>query len=218
VQATQYALLRESGVPGLEDLTHTLAPGVAALSAGQRLPLLELCLPALKSQSVGQYRQFKRLLLGLIRADRRTELLEWCLYQLLRHYIDPEFFQVKPATARYRSLRKVRKHLRVVLSMLAHNSSGDTLLCFRTAAEALDDSALTLLPQADCSLAAFSRAVRELADCYPLLKPRILKAMRKAANADGRVSALEQELLAAIAAAMDCPLPDALGNQANTDR
>jgi len=218
VQATQYALLRDSGVQGLEDLTHTLAPGVAALAAGQRLPLLELCLPALKTQSVGQYRQFKRLLLGLIRADRRTELLEWCLYQLLRHYIDPEFFQVKPAASRYRSLRKVREHLRVVLSMLAHNSSGDTMLCFRTAVEALDDPALTLLPQADCSLAAFSRAVRELADCYPLLKPRILKAMRKAANADGRVSALEQELLAAIAAAMDCPLPDALGNLTNNDR
>ncbi|HCD55330.1 M48 family metalloprotease [Haliea sp.] len=210
VRAAQYRLLRESGVQGLEELTHTLAPGVAQLAEGQRLPLLELCLPALKSQSTVQYHQFKRLLLALIRADRRTELLEWCLYQLLRHYIDPEFIQLKPSTARYRSLRKVQGHLRVVLSMLAHNSSGDTEHCFRTATAALDCPTLALLPQADCSLAAFSRAVRELADCYPLLKPKILKAMNKAANADGTVSAVERELLASIAAAMDCPLPDAL--------
>ncbi|MDP4918815.1 MAG: peptidase M48, partial [Haliea sp.] len=69
-----------------------------------------------------------------------------------------------------------------------------------------------LLPLGDCSLAAFARAVRELADCYPLLKPQILKAMSQAANADGTVSAVERELVASIAAAMDCPLPDALDN------
>lgn len=211
-RTAQYRALRESGIQGLEDLTHTLQPGVEQLVPGQRLPLLELCLPALKSQSAAQYQQFKRLLLELIRADRRTDLLEWCLYQLLRHYLDPEFLQIKPSAARHRTLRKVRQPLQVVLSMLSHNSSGDTAQSFHTAAHALGYPALTLLPLGDCSLAGFARAVRELADCYPLLKPQILKAMSQAANADGTVSAVERELVASIAAAMDCPLPDALDN------
>ncbi len=213
VREKQYALLRDSGIQGLEDLAHTLHEGVAQLEPGLRLPLLELCLPALKSQSTGQYRRFKRTLLGLIRADRRTDLLEWCLYQLLRHYLDPEFIQVKPATPRHRSLDKVRYPLRVVLSMLAHHGSGETVTTFRLAADELGYPALQLLAAQDCSLEAFARSVQQLADCYPLLKPRILKAMSSAASADGRLSPVERELLASIAAVMDCPLPDVLDNQ-----
>ncbi|MDO8862688.1 M48 family metallopeptidase [Haliea sp. E1-2-M8] len=216
VRKVQYALLRDSGVSGLEDLAHTLREGVAQLDPGLRLPLIELCLPALKSQSADQYQQFKRTLLGLIRADRRTDLLEWSLYQLLRHYLDPEFIQVKPATARHRSLDKVRYHLRVVLSMLAYHGSGEAAATFRLAADELGYPALQLLPVADCSLEAFARAVHQLADCYPLLKPPVLKAMSRAASADGTLSPVERELLTSLAAVMDCPLPGTLGNLSTT--
>ncbi|MEQ9464077.1 MAG: M48 family metalloprotease [Haliea sp.] len=213
VRDKQYGLLRDSGIQGLEDLAHTLQEGVAQLDPGQRLPLLELCLPALKSQSLAQYRRFKRTVLGVIRADRRTDLLEWCLYQLLRHYLDPEFIQVKPATPRHRSLDKVRYPLRMVLSMLAHHGSGEAVTTFRLAADELGYPRLQLLAAEDCSLEAFARSVQQLADCYPLLKPKLLKAMSRAASADGQLSPVERELLASIAAAMDCPLPDVLDNQ-----
>jgi uncharacterized membrane protein YebE (DUF533 family) len=46
-----------------------------------------------------------------------------------------------------------------------------------------------------------------LADCYPLLKPRLLKAMAFAAGSDGQISGTEQEILASMAAVMDCPVP-----------
>ncbi|HEY7775736.1 MAG TPA: M48 family metallopeptidase, partial [Kineobactrum sp.] len=181
IHDAQLGLLRDSGVKGIEELVHTLVGAVAQLEPGHRLPLLELCLPALKSQSLNQYRRFKRTLLALIRADQRTDLLEWCLFQLLRHYLDPEFIQVKPSHPRYRSLGKVQYHLRVVLSMLAHHGSGDTEASFRVSADALGCPALQLLPADECSLAAFAKAVHQLADCYPLLKPPVLKAMARAA-------------------------------------
>ncbi|QIB67661.1 M48 family metallopeptidase [Kineobactrum salinum] len=208
----QLAILRDSGIQGLEDLVHTLAPDVAQLRPGQRLPLLELCLPALKSQSPNQYQRFKRSLLALIRADRHTSLLEWCLYQLLRHYLDPEFVQVKPARARHRSLDKVQFPLRIVLSMLAHQGRGEASTTFRLAADTLGYPKLQLLPREQCSLAAFGKAVQDLADCYPLLKPPVLKAMATAASASGGLDAVERELITSIAAVMDCPLPDVLGN------
>ena len=56
-------------------------------------------------------------------------------------------------------------------------------------------------------MAAFSRAVNELADCYPLLKPRLLKAMAMAAGADGQLNPAEREIIASVAAVMDCPVP-----------
>ncbi|PLW81815.1 peptidase M48 [Kineobactrum sediminis] len=215
VRDAQLQLLGDSGIQGLEDLAHTLFGAVAQLEPGHRLPLLELCLPALKSQSLNQYRRFKRTLLALIRADRRTDLLEWCLFQLVRHYLDPEFVQVRTSRPRYRSLDKIQYHLRVVLSMLAYQGSGDADITFRLAADELGYPALQLLPADQCSLAAFAKATGQLADCYPLLKPMVLKAMARAATADGELNAVERELITAIAAVMDCPLPDVLGNTAN---
>ena len=207
VRQAQLNLIEEAGITGLTDLVHTLGPGVRDLGAPRRLPLLELCLPALKSMSLAQYRLFKRTLLGLIRADAQTELHEWCLYQLIRHYLDPEFIQVKPSRARYAKLHKVAYHVRVVLSVLAHEGSGETDTVFRLGADELGFDSMALLPREQCSVAAFSKAVSALADCYPLLKPRLLKAMALAAGADGRLSPVEREIIASMAAVMDCPVP-----------
>ncbi|MEP4147195.1 MAG: M48 family metallopeptidase [Halioglobus sp.] len=206
----QMEVLQHSETRGLAELAHTLFPAVAELGAPKHLPLLELCLPALKSISLKQYRRLKTTLLQLIKADARTELHEWCLYQLVRHYLDPEFIQVKPSRARHRRLSKVKTHLRVTLSVLAHEGGGDTETVFRMGTLELGLDTLQLLPREQCSVAAFSKAVHELADCYPLLKPRILKAMTLAAGEDGQLSPEEKEIIAAMAAVMDCPSPELL--------
>ena len=203
-------MIYESGVKGLTELVHTLAPGVHELGLPQRMPLLELSLPALKSMSLKQYRVFKNTMLQVIHADARTELYEWCLFQLTRHYLDPEFVQVKPSRARYRTLAKVASQLRITLSVLAHEGSGDPEMAFNMGAGELAMPDLELMPREACSVAGFSKAVHELADCYPLLKPRILKAMALSASEDGRVCEIERELVASMAAVMDCPLPEDL--------
>ena len=210
VYPLQIDVLQQSKTRGLAVLTHTLFPAVAELGAPKRLPLLELCLPALKSISLKQYRSLKTTLLQLIQADARTELHEWCLYQLVRHYLDPEFIQVKPSRARHRSLSKVQPHLRVTLSVLAHEGGGDTATVFQMGTRELGLDSLQLLPRDQCSVSAFSKSVHELADCYPLLKPRVLKAMTLAAGEDGQLSPEEKEIIAAMAAVMDCPSPELL--------
>jgi hypothetical protein len=167
---------------------------------------MEMCLPALKSISEGQYRIFKNTLLRIIQADQRTELYEWCLFQLIRHYLDPEFIQVKSSRPRYRKLQKVAYHVRVVLSVLAHEGGGETATVFRLGADELGFHTMAILPREQGSVAAFSKAVHELADCYPLLKPRLLKAMTLAASANGSLSPVEREIIASMAAVMDCPV------------
>ncbi len=203
----QMSVIEDSGITGLSTLVNTLSPAVHELGAPRRLPLLEMCLPALKSMSLKQYRVFKNTLLGLIRADARTELHEWCLYQLVRHYLDPEFIRVKASKARYNRLGKVAYHLRVVLSVLAHEGGGESTRVFRLGADELGFDSMQILPREQCSVAAFSKAVHELADCYPLLKPRLLKAMALAAGEDGRLTPTEREIIASMAAVMDCPVP-----------
>ncbi|KAA1188906.1 M48 family metallopeptidase [Pseudohalioglobus sediminis] len=206
----QMTVLQGSATRGLAELTHTLYPAVAALGAPRRLPLMEMCLPALKSISFGQYRSLKQTLLRLIQADARIELHEWCLYQLVRHYLDPEFIQVKPSSPRYRRLARVRQPLQVTLSVLAHEGGGHTETVYQLGMAELDLADTPLLAREQCSVAAFSKAVHTLADVYPLLKPRVLKAMTLAAGEDGRLSPEEKEIIAAMAAVMDCPSPELL--------
>ena len=126
---------------------------------------------------------------------------------MVRHYLDPEFIQVKASRPRYRSLDKVRYHLRAVLSILAHEGSGEADTVFRLATAELGLPMLTIIPRDQCSVEAFSKAVHTLADCYPLLKPRILKAMTLAAAYDGHLSGPEREIIASMAAVMDSPVP-----------
>lgn len=203
----QLDIIASANITGLELLAHTLHPGVQALGAPRRLPLLELCLPALKAMSAAQYQVFKRTLLRLIQADQHIALHEWCLFQLVRHYLDPEFVSTTPSRARYRKLQQVASSVQTVLSLLAYEGSGESAEVFRLGATTLGLAELTLLPRDQCSITAFSRAVHTLADCYPLLKPRLLKAMTLAAGSDRVLSAVEWEIIASMAAVMDCPLP-----------
>lgn len=201
------AAIRDGGARGEADSVQALLPQLEALPAGQRFPLLAAAMPALRAMSTPQYRQFKSTLLAVIRADRQTDLFEWCLFQLLRHYLDPVYLQVTSSRPRHRHLGQVRGQIREVLSVLAHQGEGDSERAFALAAAELGLDTLTLIPAADCTVAGFSRAVTTLADCYPLLKPRILKAMALAAADDGHVCAAEREIVIAVAAVMDCPLP-----------
>ena len=207
------AALREHGPRGLAEAVIERLPHLEQVPRGEQFPLIARAMPALKTMSTPQYNQFKATLLAVIRADRRTDLFEWCLYQLLRHYLDPEYLRVKSSTPRHDHLSKVRGPLREVLSVLAHQGKGDSHQAFDLSVAALGLDGLSLLPLEDCSVGAFSRAVTSLADCYPLLKPRILKAMAVAAADDGEICAAERELVIAVAAVMDCPLPQDLALQ-----
>ena len=207
VRQRQLEIIGGAGIIGLLEMVNTFSPGVLALGAPRRLPLLEMCLPALKSMSSRQYQLFKNTLLQLIQADQQTELYEWCLFQLVRHYLDPEFIQVKPSRARYRRLQAVAPHVQTVFSVLAWEGSGESQAVFRLGVDNLGFKDMALLPRGECNVAIFKNAVHELADCYPLLKPRLLKAMTLAAGQDGQLSPAEREIIASMAAVMDCPIP-----------
>lgn len=206
----QYALVEASNVRGLAATARQLHPAIAALAPELRLSLLELSLPALKCMSAPQYTTFKETLLKITRADNRIDLYEWCLYQVIRHYLDPEFLQVTPSKPRYRKPAQVQDAFGTVVSVLAwhgHDNEKDRVAAFTRGVESLGLYSLSIKPLEECGVSAFSKAVNQLADCYPLLKPRLLKAMAKCASHDGVLSPREVEVLVAVAAVMDCPVP-----------
>ena len=69
---------------------------------------------------------------------------------------------------------------------------------------------LNLLPAAQCDLKALEAALKRLNQLQPLQKPRLLKAMARCIEHDGRIEVAEAELLRAVADLLDCPLPPLL--------
>ena len=66
---------------------------------------------------------------------------------------------------------------------------------------------LKWLAKEGCKLDPFTKAVEERACAYPLLRPRLIKGLGDCAKHDDKIDAVEQEIICAIAVAMDCPQP-----------
>jgi hypothetical protein len=209
-RSRQGEMVAASGIVGLDSAVAQVDLDRFIRRSTSRLQLVELSCGALRSLSYSQYQNFKVLVLDLIRADKRIELKEWVLYHLLRRYLDSEFLRVPDRKPKYRRLEKVREPCRVALSLLCHHGSGDSINAFELAWGDLGLAPADLLPLELCSVSEFSKSIETLALCYPLLKPRVLKAMQRAAYADQEVNELEREIIYAVAAIMDCPIPSAI--------
>ena len=97
----------------------------------------------------------------------------------------------------------------MALGTLAQLTEDDTERAFSRGATLLE---LPLTPPnaESLTISRFGEAIDTLADCYPLLKVSVLKAMAAVAADDGKISDIEMTLIRAMAAVMDCPVPDVM--------
>ena len=210
IREKQISYIEMTGVKGLALQCLHLYEDIAALHKDQRWPLLEIAMPALKCLSRAQYKTFKKTLLLIIRADKKFEMFEWCLYQVVRHYLSSEFETVKLSKSQFKSLHPIRHDYAVVLSCLARFGHDDALEAgrgFNRASNVVGLYTINLLSVECCQLDDFIRSINKLANCYPLLKPKVLKSFAECIHQDGKLSVDEREIMAAIAAVMDCPQP-----------
>ena len=208
-EVSQWRALETKPIEGLADTVRRCCEPLRSRAVEQRLALLELCLPALRGLSTEQYRVFRGLLLEWINADGRTTLEEWCLFQVVRHFLDPEFLGTRPASPKHKSLNAVADDLAIVLGTMACLTEEDTDRAFNRGSDMLKLQ-LRLPEVSDLTVANFGDAVESLAECYPLLKVSVLKALAVVAADDGVISNIEMTLVKAMAATMDCPVPDAM--------
>jgi Zn-dependent protease with chaperone function/uncharacterized tellurite resistance protein B-like protein len=150
---------------------------VAKLERKMYLPLVELALPALRQLSAAQYQAFTAQLQHLAYADAKLDLFEWCLFRIVRS----------------------------ALTGRADRSSSNRSLADCAEAQHMVLAALSAPAAAD--FAALDKALDQLRHLEPLQKPRLLKEMLECVRADGVITVEEGELLRAIGAALDCPVP-----------
>ncbi len=211
VQAEQLKQLQAKAHPASFKALEKILEQLPRLDRQLHLPILDLCLPALKQQSPQQYQIFKRNMIILIRADKQVDIFEWALYRIVCHGLEPQ----RDSLSRYK-LKQTQAACQLLVSVLAragHNDENEALRAYSAAAKELDIPAVGLLPETQINLQLLDKALEQLNALRPLDKPRLLKAMAASINHDGEVTATEAELFRAIADSLDCPIPPLLKGQ-----
>ena len=202
VRQAQTELLRAGGEDA--DLVAKIAAQVQDLGKVARLPLIALAAPALKGLAPAQRAAFLLLLQQLIETDRRVTLEEFVVATMLEATLGERAGRAVPVS--YRTLEPLAEDARLVLSLIAHATNGDSAASFALGLKELG-LPLTLIDVSAISLVDVKAALARLNQLAPMQKPRLVKALVQCALADGKLSLTDAELLRAICSTLDSPLP-----------
>jgi Zn-dependent protease with chaperone function len=210
----QLALLRAE-LPQQVSFIVFLAEAIGRLPASARLPLLDLAMPALRQLPETARDALLKTVDALIAADRRITLAEFVLQTVLIRRLNPHAGRAVPV--RFHQLAALKEDCIVLLSLVA-----------QVAATAVPQPAsslflrgdvygpeLGLLPTdlLDAKSIGFARvktALDRTNQLAPLAKPVLIKALLAAAGESERIEVGTADLLRAICAAIDAPIPPAV--------
>jgi Zn-dependent protease with chaperone function/uncharacterized tellurite resistance protein B-like protein len=211
LRAKQQALVVKNDSANAALILSTLLPALGQLQEQARLPLLQLTLPALRSLDAAARDRFVTTLDELVYADGQVSVFEFSLQKVLIHHLQLGQKPVPPGDQIY-SFNAVATEIAVVLSALARvsadNEAGSTQAFAAGAAQLrMLEGQLTLLAPAACDFKWLDAALTKLSTASGPIKQRLLTAAAHIVDADGVVLVAEAELLRAIAATLDVPLP-----------
>jgi uncharacterized tellurite resistance protein B-like protein len=175
----------------------------------QALLLIELALPALKQFDQKRRDAFLAEVNRLVEADRKVTLSEFVQATLLRQHLREG--AGKPIRTKFGEIGEVAQDAHVVLSLIAHASKGDVAAAHARGKAMLGIELPGPVPVAELSTARIGEALERLRCLEPFTKPRVLKACVETAAADGAIRLAEAELVRAVAATLDCPIPPVIG-------
>ncbi len=179
------------------------------LGRAQQLLIFELALPALKQLPQKRRDTFLAEVRRRVEADRKVTLAEFVQATLLRQHLREG--AGKPIPTQFRKVEDVAQDAHVILSLIAHASQGDTEAAHAKGKAMLGVELPGALPAAELTAARLETALERLRHLQPFQKPRVLKACVETAAADGTFRLAEAELVRAVAATLDCPLPPVIG-------
>jgi Zn-dependent protease with chaperone function len=188
---------------------------LAKIGPEYRLPLLEIAFPALRRRPPAQLNYLIELAKRMIEVDGEIELYEYCFYRVLvsslRHAMNPSH--------RPRQRRGARKPVREaaigLLRIIAHhghqsNDAGET--AFRAGLKIFGDwaNAAPYGPGREFSAKVLDGHLDMLMALNGEGREMLIKAISTVVMSDARLTTIEAELMRAICASLDCPLPPIL--------
>ena len=206
-----WELLVKLSDPLMPALTKELRSKVEDIDEILILPLLELCISALRELSKSQYITFKNTINEIITADKTIDLNEWVLQRLVFQQLDEHFSLRKPAREKLAYLGAVKNSAEILLSLIAYTEHKDSeekaKSAFNKGINEIGANTFKLIPKDEISLNALNTSLDQLMQLKPLLKPRILKACATIIMSDGKTTRKGLELFRTISTSLNCPAP-----------
>jgi Zn-dependent protease with chaperone function len=184
----------------------------------QRLVVLDLALPALKRISLEERPAFHSAADGLIAANDEVSLFEFAVQQLLRRFVPVNQDSNRPRVADYHAIKPLAEGIALLLSTLAdsghHDDPSAAEKAYQAGANRIDE--VKSLPKPAISGLQAERiaaTLDHLSKASLPIRKRILDACVRTAGFDGTIEVSEAELLRAVSATLDCPVPPLGGNE-----
>jgi len=182
------------------------------LDRSQRLMVLDLALPAIKRVSLEERPAFHAVVDTLIAANDDVSLFEFAVQQLLRRYVPVDHDSNRPRVAEYYAIKPLAEDISLLLATLAdsghHDDQPTAGQAYRAGAARIDE--VKALPEPGISgldAERIAAALDHLSKASLPICKRILDACVQTAGFDGTIEASEAELLRAVSATLDCPIP-----------
>lgn len=214
VHAQQLEVLRSSADVGVFDELQNLSQSGQVVVADQRLALVTIALSSLRQLSQSQYQLFRANFKTVVEIDKKMSLLEWSLQKIVMHSLEAVFNKDDAPYFGKKNLKSCAQSISVLLSILTHSTVQEGISSEETFAAGADalKLPLQLIEVSKIDFETLNNALDELVDLKPLQKPALLKACVCCITADGKIQAIEAELLRAVAATIDCPVPPLLAD------
>ncbi|MGI9238262.1 MAG: M48 family metallopeptidase, partial [Woeseiaceae bacterium] len=189
---------------------------LAETGAEYRLPLLSIAFPALKLRPNQQLSYLVSLATRIIEIDGEIDFYEYCFYRILMgnlgHAVDPSGRR-SAIRVRKKKLQPAAINLLRVLANYGHESDGSGESAFRAGLATLGPWAQRYSYQADpqdYTVSVLDRSLDVLLGLNSKGKESLLRAISATAGHDGKLSVGEAELIRAVCATLDYPLPPIL--------
>jgi len=216
VRRAQATLLQERISPAVAGEVNRLRGPVRATivdSPELRLILTDMVMPSLARLDAEDATTFISTVDAMQQADGRIDRFEWLLGRLLQSHFADLMGRRRGGGGANRPLRMLEADARLVLAMICWSGArtpGQAQVAFRAAARKASIGDADFPARSDCSVTALDRALDRLQRLRFADRRILLDAAVEGVFADGHATIEEVEILRALAAAIECPMPPVL--------
>jgi len=217
----QFALLREQlGAERARVVRHYYDDLIAS-GTEHRLPLLEVSFPALRRRPARELDYLVALTTRLIEIDGQVDLYEYCFNRILTSQLASAAHPAglrSSTRVRRKDLRRAALQLLRVLANYGHDDEGARNAAFAAGKAQLGSWAedQDFEPSESLGVAALDRSLDTLAALNYRGKESLLRAISETAAHDGVLRIAEAQLIRAVCAALQYPLPPVLVPQTDS--
>ncbi|MEO7402676.1 MAG: hypothetical protein ABIU95_03305, partial [Burkholderiales bacterium] len=182
-----------------------LAGPLVTLDGHLKLPLAALAFPVLRALPNAERERFVQAVRAIVAIDNKVTPFEFALTAMLRQQLG-ERGASRGQARRIVPLKSVEADAATLLSLFVRAASQGSTLFDQMAAK-LGLTGAELLPPSRVSLTTVEVALARLVHLAPADKSRVIRVCLEAVLSDSRVSVREGELMRAVCAVLDTPLP-----------